>query len=337
MRRHLKNYKCPRCGYETSHKTNMKNHFYKTKKTCPAIESDIDLTNEIKDYVLINRSYKIEKEIVPASTSSVNHFHQTINNYNTLNNFLCKMDPMEKLMQFTNYKNIELIGLEEKIEDKYGKRIKKLETNDYKYGFEMKTHDLLETINEISRVCNCKTLDEFNILYDSRFNKIKIYDGEWEELLSNTGVKKLIEIVQLCYWYAYECYLIRKIVLERSNTSRELLDEYFKFIGCFDVKPYLKGRNNNMILYNIDDERYDEEVDSIKGYTISDEFMSRYNTIHDNITKSEINNFKKNVLEIIKINSLKNVDELNKRIMELFYIDEQFKNQMMSNILPPSQ
>lgn len=55
------NYRCPRCGYETSRKSSMQTHFYKVKKECPAIVNDIEITNEIKDYVIRNRIYKIPK------------------------------------------------------------------------------------------------------------------------------------------------------------------------------------------------------------------------------------------------------------------------------------
>lgn len=35
------------------------NHFYKRQKTYPALEKDIELTDEVKEYILLNRTYKI--------------------------------------------------------------------------------------------------------------------------------------------------------------------------------------------------------------------------------------------------------------------------------------
>lgn len=35
----------------------MLSHFYKTKKSCPAIKNTIDLTDEIKEYIIDNRIY----------------------------------------------------------------------------------------------------------------------------------------------------------------------------------------------------------------------------------------------------------------------------------------
>jgi hypothetical protein len=54
-------YVCIRCGYTTILKGNIKKHFNRNN-ICPAIENNIDLTDDIKNYILINRSYKIPKE-----------------------------------------------------------------------------------------------------------------------------------------------------------------------------------------------------------------------------------------------------------------------------------
>jgi hypothetical protein len=55
-------YTCPRCGYDTLERNNMRKHFYKRNKIC-CIKNDIELTDDIKEYVLNNRIYKIPKPI----------------------------------------------------------------------------------------------------------------------------------------------------------------------------------------------------------------------------------------------------------------------------------
>lgn len=55
-------YVCICCGYETFHRSSMYNHFYKKKKPCPKTRNDIELTEEIKQYILNNRIYNIPKE-----------------------------------------------------------------------------------------------------------------------------------------------------------------------------------------------------------------------------------------------------------------------------------
>lgn len=51
-------YTCPRCGYKTDRKSSMEYHLVKAKNTCPILENDIELTDDIKNYILTNRIYK---------------------------------------------------------------------------------------------------------------------------------------------------------------------------------------------------------------------------------------------------------------------------------------
>lgn len=48
-------YKCPRCGFQTNQKNMMRRHLFLLKKQCPGIFQDIELTHEMKDYILANR------------------------------------------------------------------------------------------------------------------------------------------------------------------------------------------------------------------------------------------------------------------------------------------
>ena len=65
-------YECIRCNYETSHKPDMKRHLYASKKVCPSVRNQIELTDEIKEEILNNRRYRIphvkkEKKEIKAS------------------------------------------------------------------------------------------------------------------------------------------------------------------------------------------------------------------------------------------------------------------------------
>lgn len=55
------NYLCIRCGFNTKIKNDIRRHFYNLKKKCPAIKNNIELTDEIKEYILNNRIYFIPK------------------------------------------------------------------------------------------------------------------------------------------------------------------------------------------------------------------------------------------------------------------------------------
>lgn len=48
-------YCCPRCGYRTRIKNDMRKHFYTTRKQCPALKCNIDLNEDIYQDVLENR------------------------------------------------------------------------------------------------------------------------------------------------------------------------------------------------------------------------------------------------------------------------------------------
>lgn len=53
-----KSYKCVCCGYSTPHKGHMRMHLYK-KRPCPMTENEVELTNDVKEYILANRVYRI--------------------------------------------------------------------------------------------------------------------------------------------------------------------------------------------------------------------------------------------------------------------------------------
>lgn len=54
-------YTCIRCNYSTNYKSHIQNHF-KRVKVCFAFNNDIELTDDIKQYILQNRIYKIPKK-----------------------------------------------------------------------------------------------------------------------------------------------------------------------------------------------------------------------------------------------------------------------------------
>lgn len=318
-----KPYTCPRCAYVTALKTDMFKHLYKLKKTCPGQESLIELTEEVKQSILNNRVYIPEKVHQP---------NTIINNYNNVNNFIAGLDVLEKLSKYMKHKNTGLIGFEQAIEDKYSRTVRKLEDDSWKYGFELKRDDLLDIIDQISKVeltvDSVKTFEDLNIYYDKNADKLKIYDGEWEEMLTNKGIKKIVEVIKDCYWSTYECYLLRKFFIESNafnrQKCRELLVEYFKFIGCFDVEPFVKNKDNDEIMGRPVIRSGDDE------FSISEEMYPLYVKTRDNIKKSEINEVKKSVLDIIRKNSDRNTSELNKRIFELFNMDREFKDHFLT-------
>ena len=73
-------YCCPRCDYNTNQKNMIRRHFYVNKKICPALVSDIELTEETKQYVLenrvLNKDNKESKRAKTKDTTSSNRIKQ---------------------------------------------------------------------------------------------------------------------------------------------------------------------------------------------------------------------------------------------------------------------
>lgn len=315
-------YTCIRCGYTTTFKGNMSKHLYKLEKPCPATSKLIELTAEIKKCILDNRIYHLPKEI-----QQPNVINQTINNYNTMNNFLNTLDTIHKIDKFVDYSKIDLLDFQDKVDEKYYSRVKKLNDDKFRYGFELNKENFLEVLDEVSIIIDGE-FDKLNIIFDEKLNKLKIYEaGTWETFLLDNGIKKILIIIQNSYLDAYECYLLKKINFATAFNKQkfiELLSEYYKFIGCFDIDPYIKDHNNGKIL------NYPNDNDN--SFSIQEEYIKVYKNIYDNIPKSETNRFKKEVINIIKRNSQHNISELNKKMINLINIDEEFKCFILDSI-----
>lgn len=312
-------YCCIRCGYTTNQKSNINRHLYLLKKPCPATQNVIELTDEIKQHILDNRIYHIPEE-------PKNIINNIIQNNNTINNYIANMDPIEKINKYITFKDMDLVDYGNTIENNLRDKVQLLENK--RCDITMDTNGLLEIVDQVSSLAS-HNIEDFNILYDDKYNKLKLYeDGSWNESIIISGIKTLLSKIQEFYLDNYEFYLIRKIELNdtgfrNKSKSKELLIEYYKFIGCFDIEPYSKIRSDPEILYDEDSD--DESKD------ISDKYNSLYIKTRDDTKKSYINNTKKQVIEIIKKNSQRNITELNKKVTGLFHMEEEFKNKLLSD------
>ena len=248
------------------------------------------------------------------------------------------MDTIEKITKYSTHQNMQLIEYGDSIENKFLKKMDGLKAapdNNIQFGSQddliLDKANLLEVIDQVSSLAQ-EHSENLNIVYDKKFNRLKLYDNDkWDEFILINGITTLLTKIQEYYFNIYECYLIRKI--EYSNLCyqdkaiiKDQLIEYYKFIGCFEIEPYAKDKNESEIMYNIDDRKFD----SYQEYTDENtEVPIRYTNLYVKVcgeTKtSDMNKIKKNIIEIIKKNCLKNVDELNKKVVALFNMDEEFK------------
>ena len=128
--------------------------------------------------------------------------------------------------------------------------------------------------------------------------------------------------------------IIRKIINEKNYQSnqelKEILEEYYKFLAWFDIKPYIFKKNNNKILFNDNDDKYYE---SDNDYSIYDDYYKLYTNIILKINKSEQSKVKKGIENIIKKNTKSFIIELNKKFLESFHYDEEYKNDFIKSLI----
>lgn len=328
MPKQLPPFQCPRCTYSTARKDNMRGHLYNLKKTCPAAIRDVTLTEAIKEYILANRVYHVKDE-----TKITN---QTINTYNTMNNFLSSMDAVEKITKLSEYAQIDITPLEDKIESKYLKCVRRLEKDSFKIPHTISKTQLMGIVDDLTKAIRGSQRNEFledlNFIYDAKRKRINVYSGRWEEHLVVNGIEYLIGNIKDYYLDAYEIYLMRNIcksgaTLQGVNDSSKCLEDYYHFLACFDIDPYCKDNYDNKILYNEDDSRYNQEPapDDDEGFIIVRRFTKMYNDIYGAITNTERKSKHKELLDIIKSNSKNNLEELDKNIIDLVKVDADFK------------
>ena len=326
-------YTCPCCSYATSIKINMHHHLYNLKKPCPKTNHNIELTTEIKEFIIINRVY------TPPAPQQIN---QIVNYNNTINNLVSNMDVIEKLTKYINHRDIPLLEYGDSIEQNFTKKIESLKTEPNTSepfgvydGLILNKNDIFEVINQVTSLAqeHCK---DMNIIYDKKFDKLKLFDmGEWDTLILINGITTMLTKIQECYFNPYECYLIRKIEFsdlcyQDKMAIKEKLSEYYKFIGCFEIDPYVKDKNDLQIIYNQDDQRCDSSVEHDDDNTsLASKYLNMYSKVCNEIRTNDQNKIKKNVVDIVKKNCMKNVDELNKRVVALFNMDEEFKQMIL--------
>lgn len=317
-------YKCPRCSYTTTQKGDMRKHLFSLQKPCPATDNVLELTDEIKQHILDNRVYHIPK---PASTAqTINNY---INNYNTVNNFIANLDFMDKLTNYMSYNNFELIDYGDKIKEQYSRTIQRLEQNKVR-DYRLTMNEFMEILDNVSLLCN-GDYEQYNMHYDEKTKKLKLFeDGEWTTLLQEAGISKVVAGIQEHFLDVYELYLVRKLnnhdvhFMQRDDIQKHLA-QYYHFLTCFHLHPYVENKSDKHILRGDDSEFGLTPED----FSISEAMMKIYKEQAQQLKDQQRTKVRRDVCEIIKRNSKQNLDELNKKVAALFNMDEKFKEQLL--------
>jgi hypothetical protein len=312
-------YSCCRCGYFTDHKASMRKHLYKLDRPCPGSRNNIELSDEVKIYILDNRIYHVPK--VQSDT-------QIINNNYTINNFIANMDMCEKLTKYITYKGIPHIGYDKVIENRTDCNLHVL-ILDSEIPVEengLHCHDIYALLDSITKTCDNDLHEsvEVSVLYDNKTNKLKLYkDCTWDTETINIGIKALILTLQEKYFDRYEIYLLHILTnpsthFQQRAIARNFLKEYYKFIGIFTIKPFIRNKT-------------DAEIIGGKStqYTVEEEYMKEYSHMITTTTSTDVDRVHKDILDIIKSNTKHNINELNKNIMDLLKMDNAFKTSIL--------
>lgn len=304
------NYKCPRCGYNTYHKACMRKHLYSRNTVCQGLlDPSILLDDTMKEHIMNNRIYHKPKEEKPTTI---------INNYNQINNLVQQMDAIDKIQYCNDYNKKELIDFEDAMEDKYTPTATKLNEDKLK-GFQLVWGNLLEMIDDA--LFYGKNVDKFNFLYDVNSNKIKVYcGGEWKSMLFEIGVQFMLSVVQSFYLNSYECYVIRNIESNSQNNFhakaeyRDRLVDYYKFLVCFDIKPFSSAHH---------------DLENLLEEDMAEKYYNLFLKTKEGVTARMCQQVQRKVYSIIKEANKTNIQDLNKSIMEIIKVDTEFKTKFL--------
>lgn len=305
---------CIRCTYRTSQKSSMRKHLYK-ETPCPASRNEIELSVEIKEKILANRSYQISQS--KQHSTVLNQMYVTNNIGSIMNVITPSMSDTDRVMSYLEYVERDPICLCDDITNLYGKEVEMLRNDSYKYAFEMTIDDLLEIMDNITKCRDKDNYTDLNIIFNTKDKKINILDdtNEWSESLVDKGLRVMVEKVQDGYLHDYERYLliqIQKTSGQINQEQKERLINYYTFLAWFDTPPLCSEKNKLV------DECF-------ITYNVIDKFFPVYKSVYDKIKKAERNKMKSQLLDILKRNSDKNMKNLYNNFYDLFSNNNDFK------------
>lgn len=311
-------YICPRCNHTTILKGNMRNHFSR-KRIC-SDNNGLILTEEIMETVLQNHVYHPRVDIGPSTNTTI------INNYNNqhnIMNIIGQMDTYDKMSKFLEYNHKELYDFRYCVDEKVDTRVKKLDGDIFK-SFQIEQADILGLIDDITRVQPDAT-ETMNILFDKKLNSIRMYfNHKWNIFWLDVGVIELMKIIKESYLDSYETYLIRKIyhydtLASAQQCYESFLEDYYRFIINFDLPPYICECGLT------DKEIIGRELKETNPTFLDTHYAQVYGKLKKEAKRGQKLEIRKHIVNIIKRNTIQNIDELNRDIFAVIKMDEEFK------------
>jgi hypothetical protein len=291
----------------------------------------LELTEDIKEIVLRDHFYKPEtptneKQMPSVTINQVNN--QILNNFNMINNMLNNLSDTDKLSKYLSYNNKRLTDHEDYLENKFANRNDKLENNKYNEGYLLQLEDIYKVIDDVT--CRSDDLENMNILYDKDSKRFRIYScGKWESFMESFGIKTIIRLLKSYFLDNYEKYLLCNLYgFEYTKLNRvklkEYLDIYYHFLASMELDP--------IIATSLDEDIFGRLVKENEPNYMVNRLVDEFIKIKKSVKKSEINGTNKKILNLLKDNHSHNLKNLNKSILEILKVDEEFSNLLMDSI-----
>lgn len=298
----------------------MYNHLNNKKKPCPALVQNITLTTEIIQYILDNCIWKppiTQEPTTPQTVIQVNNYH------NQILNIVNKMDMVEKVTKYIEYKGLEPRDIDEHIYETHRTHINGLETDKY-FDFHLDEKGILQAIDNITLYSD---VSRISVIHDTLSDRLKIFeDGQWSSMIFDAGVDKLMSKLQDSYLEVYELFLLKRYYKGNAfvrQQSTERLKDYYRFIVCFNLDPYIKEKTDGDIMDS-----------GVEAYTLADRFYTIFGDIKESIRYSDVRRTRQQISSVIKNNHKANVLEVNMKVLELMNTDSQFKQLIFDKLQP---
>ena len=243
-----------------------------------------------------------------------------------MNNLVTRIDDLTKLMSYMDHTQTPLVNFSDKVDDMYAKHRFAMDTMRSKNIF-LENSVMFETIDDVT---SAQDLTMLNVLYEEVAQKLRIYDdNKWRTFLFETGIAEIITRIKECYLDVYERYLLKlwhdpSSSLPKKAYIKEHVEEYYRFIACYSLNPFVQEQSDQEI---IGDDK------PIKRYDVCEKWYPIYKDIKENLNVAYISRIKRDVANIVKRNAKANVLELNKKVMELIRMDEDFKHNVLVSVL----
>jgi len=338
-------YSCPKCGYSTTRKSNINDHFNNRKKPCKAkcnSDEGFELTDTIKQAIL-NSIY-----VSPTTQINNNCNNSTINNVQN-NNILIqyiidgKIEPKEVISRLADHVEHYKYGDEillKRVEDIRTE----IEEGSDKYVFSSDNDQDLHMITD--KMTKCLDQKMFSDAYYSFSPKTFTYcmrtdedndDNRHNWYWKNCSETEIVDHIMIKMkervFDDYDTMLCRIYNDNPNKYCEHKLIGFFKILKYFLIKPKCcsAAHDNEIIYYSTDDEYYNFEC----GTILKEKLISMYNGTAVDVY--DMMNTRKGILKVIENNAASTWSNIKNKVLEVTKLDPDIvkKAHSKGQLLPP--